>query len=170
MIKLIRSTLGDYSTIHDPKLGKIQWKYFEKLVAYREKSNLITHKLNKHHILYWKNRMNVRHAVQVFSNGAATSMDYLREIGDRGFQDSRATSYLASNMNKLFEFFRKMIKYLKSLRLKGILCSRRRTGFVGFIINMMSAMQMYEEYVVPGHLSHLALFYNSQDMLESFFR
>lgn len=34
----------------------------------------------------------------------------------------------------------------------------------------MSAIKIYEEYVVPGHLPYLALFYNSQDMLESFFR
>lgn len=199
MIKLLRSTLGDYSTIQDPKNGKIEWQYFTKLVAYREKNSFITHKMNKHYILYWKNRMNVKLAVQVLSNGSASSMNYLRKSGDSCFRHSKATSIFASNINKsfdilnakrikenqpyksainrnnapqIFAFFKKMIDYLKSLRLRGILCtySRRRTGFIGFIINMMGAMEMYEQYVVPGDLPHLSLFYNSQDMLESFFR
>lgn len=47
--------------------------------------------------------------------------------------------------------------------------SRRYTGFVGFIIGMISAEQMYKDYVVTGELPHLALFYLSQDVLESFF-
>lgn len=57
------------------------------------------------------------------------------------------------------------------LKLKKVLCikSRRHTGFVGFIINMVNARKMYEDYVVTGLLDSLSLFYNSQDLLESFF-
>lgn len=105
MIKLLRSTLGDYKKIVDPKRGQIEWRYFEKLVEYREKNNLITHKMNKHHILYWKNKMNVRLAVQVFSNATAASMNLLRESGDRNFRNSKATSYFTSSMNTLFDVF-----------------------------------------------------------------
>lgn len=142
--------------------------------------------------------MNVRLAAQTFSNSTASSMDHLRNVNVRGFQNSLATANFVRTMNTLFDifnakrindrnplksainennarivfdFFKKTIKYLKSLRLKGILCvnSRRYTGFVGFLIGMLSAEQMYKEYVTTGELSQLALFYHNQDVLESFF-
>lgn len=198
MFKLIRSTLGDFGVIHDTKLGNIDWQYFQRLVTYREKNGFVTHRLNKHHILYHKNRMNVRLAAETFSNSVASSMDYLRKSGDKNYKHSKATSNFTSIMNKLFDifnskrvkngeifksainetnariifdFFEEAIEYIKRLRLKGKLCvfSRRHTGFVGFIINMMSAKHIYEEYVLGGCLENLPLFFNGQDVLESFF-
>lgn len=74
MLKLIRSTIGDYGVINDPIRGKIEWKYFERLISYRDKDNFVTHRLNKHHILYTKNRMNVKLAAQVFSRAVTSTM------------------------------------------------------------------------------------------------
>lgn len=142
--------------------------------------------------------MNVKLAAQVFSKGVASTIDYLRRSGDKAFKSSKATSNLTLKMNSLFdifnakrikenepfksainennaqeifEFFDENIEYLMSLRLEGKLCiySRRHTGFVGFIINMINAKNIYNDYVLTGHLENLPLFYNSQDLLESFF-
>lgn len=198
MLKLIRSVLGDFEIINDPKNGKIESKYIKRLVEYREKNNFITHRLNKHHILFWKNRMNVKLAAQTLSQSVASSMEYLRKSGDKRFENCRPTSNFVSSMDTLFnvfnakgirenqpmksaidannasqvfDFFEKTSKHLMQLRLRGILCvnSRRSTGFIGSIVNMKSAKLIYEQYVNEGLLSHLALFYHSQDLLESFF-
>lgn len=198
MLKLIRSTLGDYGKLQDPEQGPIEWKYFERLISYREKSRFVTHRLNKHHILYTKNRMNVKLAAQVFSKCVASTMEYLRKSGEKGFKRSKATSQFSSTMNdlfdvfnakrvneqeqfktaitkanaeKIFSFFDRTIEKLKSLRLNGIKCvnSRRSTGFIGFIVGMTSARQMFNDFVQTGYLESLPLFFNSQDMLESFF-
>lgn len=198
MLKLIRSTLGDYGKLQDPEVGTIDWKYFERLVSYRERNRFVTHRLNKHHILYTKNRMNVKLAAQIFSKGVASTMAYLRKNGERGFTRSKATSEFSytmndlfdvfnakrvnkneqfksaitkDNANRIFSFFDRTITKLMSLRLKGVKCvnSRRSTGFIGFIVNMISVRSMYEDFVLTGDLECLALFYNSQDMLESFF-
>lgn len=198
MLKLIRSTIGDFGVIHDTTRGKIEWKYFERLISYREKNNFVTHRLNKHHILYKKNRMNVKLAVQVFSKAVTSTMIYLRNTGDKHFKNCSSTVHFAETMGKLFdifnakgiksnepfksainpenaqrifEFFDTTIQYLMTLKLKDVLCikSRRHTGFVGFIINMINARHMYEDYILTGLLDSLPLFYNSQDLLESFF-
>lgn len=197
MLKLLRNTLGDFGTIQYPGHGTIDWKYIDRLVHYQQKEKYVTHRLNKHHILYKKNRMNVRLAAQTYSQSVASSIEYLRKIGNKFYEKSMTTSDFVRRMNRLFDifnaktikegepfksgihannarivfdFFKTTIKYLKALRLRGVLCvnSRRRTGFIGFINNMLSAQQIYEEYV-PGELLGLTLFYNSQDVLESFF-
>lgn len=198
LIKLFRNLIGDYGRIQDPNLGQIEWKYFERLLSYREKNNFVTHRLTKHHILFQRNRMNVRLAVQLFSKAVASTMEYLRNSGDKFFKNSKATIKLAytmdsifdifnakgikqneplksaineNNARQVFDFFEETKKYLISLRLNGILCvnSRRSTAFVGLITNIASAQHMYEDFVLTGHLENLALFYNSQDFLESFF-
>lgn len=144
MLKLIRSTLGDYRTIVVPGRGKIEWIYFERLVFHQQKNRYVTHKLNKHHILYSKNRMNVKLAVQTFSNSVACSMDYLRNMRVKGFRDCLTTAIFVRKMNTsfdifnakkvdeknplksainpnnvriVFDFFREIIGYLKRLRI-----------------------------------------------------
>lgn len=198
MIKLIRNALGDLRFIKDPILGSIKWLYFEALERCRVNSKFVTNRMTKRHIQYFRNRMSVRLAVQTFSNSVCSSMKHLRAMGNKQFQKSLATIGFVDKMNKIFDvmntkrvnddqvfksalnknnanvifsFFDEMLGYLKSLKFRRKLCieSRRKTGFLGFVINMCSIKLMYQEYVVPGLLTSLALFYHSQDPLESFF-
>lgn len=114
-------------------------------------------------------------------------MEYLRKSGEKGFKRSKATSQFSSTMNdlfdvfnakrvneqeqfktaitkanaeKIFSFFDRTIEKLKSLRLNGIKCvnSRRSTGFIGFIVGMTSARQMFNDFVQTGYLESLPLF------------
>lgn len=85
------------------------------------------------------------------------------------------------NKVEIFGFFNDAIKYIKNLQTKSrkgtllkICRSNIKTGFTGFIINMTSLMQMYEEYVVAVDVPEIALdfiptFALSQDHLELFF-
>lgn len=197
MLKLIRNALGDLKRMVDPSRGSIEWKYFEQLEEARVNHRFITHRLNKRHLQYARNKMNVRLAAQTFSKAVSTSIQYLNQIGDPNFRNSGATSHFIKVMNDLFDtmntkcvkndvfksalnpdnseavftFYNQIQQYLTTLKFKRKLCveSRRRTGYIGFIINMVSIKHLYEEYVESGMLPSLPTFYLTQDPLESFF-
>lgn len=198
MLKLMRNALGDLGYITDPKCGRIQWSYFESLESFRVQSKFVTHRFTKRHVQYRRNRMNVRLAAQTFSNGVATSFSHLLVTGHRAFQGCEATISFVEKLNKLFDimntkrvnngrifksalnpnnaaqifkFFDEMCAYLTSLKFNKKLCidSRRKTGFLGFFINMHSIRRMYEVYVLSNQLPDLSIYYHSQDPLESFF-
>lgn len=198
MIKLIRNSLGDLDYIQDPQLGRVKWAHFVSLEKFRVNNKFMTHRLTKRHIQYYRNKMNVRLAMQTFSNATGTSMEYLKQIGIPAFRDSTATINFVkklntisdimntkrinndqifksalnpNNANEIFEFFDEMVVYLKSLKFKKKYCimSRRKTGFLGLYLNMFSIKQMYFELVTSKCLQSLAIFFHSQDPLESFF-
>lgn len=198
MLKLLRNALGDLNYIRDPARGKIEWTFFEKLERIRTKDNFITHRLTKRHIQYFRNRMNVRLASATFSQSVASSMRYLSSKF-KSFEHSDATVFFIEMINKLFdsmnskhtrksfsdfknpidknnastifEFYETAVSYLKGLKFNRKYCvdSRRKTGFVGFIINTYTIKGLFKEYVEPGHLNSLRVLYHSQDVLESFF-
>lgn len=197
MLKLLRNALGDLKSIKDPKLGKILWNFFVALESFR-KSNFITHRLTKKHIQYGSNKMNVRLAAQTFSSSVAKGMDHLKAIGYESFQSCDATIEFCtrindlfditnskkirsdniyksalnpSNAEKIFEFFENMSSYIRSLKFNKKFCvaSKRKTGFIGFLVNMMSIESLYKDLVTSGILENLPTFYLSQDPLESFF-
>lgn len=83
----------------------------------------------------------------------------------------------ANNHEKMFELFHRAIEYIKRLSFvstKGndilLVKSTLKTGFVGYIINMHSLMQMYDEFVVKKkYLSSIPTYCLNQDPLEIFF-
>lgn len=198
MLKLIRNALGDLGSINDPTCGSILWSYFHELETFRTESNFVTHRLNKRHLQYARNRMNVRLAAETFSNSVASTMNHLREIGIENFQSSGSTINFVRRINDLFDttnskrirsdnpfksainqnnaaqifdFFDEMDIYIRRLKFKRKLCvnSKRRTGFIGFLVNMMTIRQLYNILVPTGVLESLPTFYLSQDPLESFY-
>lgn len=194
MLKLLRNSLGDLDCIDDPQLGQIKWSYFVSLERFRENSKFVTHRFTKKH----RNRMNVRLAAQTFSIAVATSMTHLLQTGKSEFQGCESTINFISKTDKMFnimnterienncvfksalnqnnalevfQFLDEMLEYLKSLKFKTKLCiqSRRKTGFLGFFINITTIKQMYAEYILTQKLQSLPFFYLSQDPLETFF-
>lgn len=199
MLKLLRNALGDLKTINDPTRGSILWKHFEELESFRVNNKFVTHHITKRHIQYQQNKMNVRLAAQLFSNSSATSMSYLKNSGVKSFKDADSTIYFtsqidrlfditntrkirgdgsdfksalnANNIDKVLEFFNQTTQYLKTLKFTRKFCidSRRKRGFIGFLVNMVSIKHLYHLYVDSGELPFLATYYLSQDPLESFF-
>lgn len=195
MLKLLRNLLGDRKKINDRLRSPIEWKYFELLETCRVNSKFVTHRLNKRHLQYNRNRMNVWLAAETLSTSVASSMSHLMESGDTNFQNAESTIHFIKQINDLFDvmntkkirvsgsvfrsalnvnnadtifaFFNETSNYLKSLKLIRKLCvnSLRNTGFIGFIINMASVKHLYQELVVSGQLQSLPTFFFSQDPL-----
>lgn len=195
-LKLVRNALGDLGRINDPRQGSILWKHYMDLNNLKDRSMFVTHRLNKRHIQYSRNRMNVRLAAQIFSNSAAASMAHLKRIGVEEFQNCESTISFTENMDKtfdtmnskedrpgfkgvfnannytaVFEHFDYMNTYIRQLKFYRKLCinSCRKTGFIAILINMIVIRRLYEELVQTGVLECLPTFYLSQDVLESFF-
>lgn len=80
------------------------------------------------------------------------------------------------NKNEIFGIFNSAIeiikryKIIKNFKIKTLVKSSLQTGFKGFIINMYSAMSIFEEYVEEkGLLTSIPTYHPSQDPLEIFF-
>lgn len=198
MLKLLRNALGDLGYITDPLNGKIEWKHFIDLEALRRSENYVPHKLTQRHIQYTSNRMNVRLATQTFSNSVAAAMEHLMLTEHEKFQNIESTIYFTRNVNNIFDAtntknirndsifksalnpenanlifqkFAEMDTYIRRLKFNRKFCieSRRKTGFIGFLVNMISIRMIYEDLVAKNVLEYLPTFYLSQDLLESMF-
>lgn len=79
------------------------------------------------------------------------------------------------NVNDINIFTNKFTNYIKGLKVKEIegfvpiLDSKRKTGFIGFVGGLHSALLLYNTFVEPGKLSYIKLYKCSQDHLELFF-
>lgn len=199
MLKLIRNCLGSEKILIDGETGKkIEWNYFENLENYRINRNFVTHKVTKKHIEWFRNKMNVKLAVQLLSKSVGDSLRYLANKKCCGFDNAETTADFVDKMDKLFnifnstnvmpnnlfksaidrnsaesifEFLDKISDYLKSLVLRNqtVIQTRKRTGFKGFLINITNIKSIYDLFVKTGLIENIPTFYLSQDLLESFF-
>lgn len=112
MEKLVRNTLAAKGIIFDRDNQKIEWRYFESLIAFSEKNDFRTHKINKKHIQWKRNSMNVSVAVQTLSDSVANSMEFLMQQNHPEFEGASATINFIRIMNKLFDIFN--TKHLRS--------------------------------------------------------
>lgn len=83
-----------------------------------------------------------------------------------------------NNSDEVFSFFTEAIQYIKALEvedrneIKPACISARKAAFSGYIIDMTSLKQMYNDYVDKSQstmLPHIATFHFSQDHLETYF-
>lgn len=196
MLKLVRNCLAAKGRLKDGQNEDINWCYFESLVS--SKSDLASHKMTKNHLDFASNKMNVRLAAETLSFSVARAMEILQGNSDPLFLNSSGTINFIKNFNKvfdifnskhsdsknifkrglneqnaqkIFEFLRYFVTYLKSLILDGkkILETARNTGFLGFLINTSTLYYLYTEFVLTKKIENIHFFYFGQDMLESLF-
>lgn len=106
MEKLFRNTLAAKEVIYDDHDQKIEFRFFKSLYEYSKNNNLKTHKLSKKHIDQWdRNKMNVRIAVETFSDSVASSMEFLMNTKHPEFIGAAPTIRFIRIMNKLFDIF-----------------------------------------------------------------
>lgn len=69
MLKLVRNTFGDIHTLVDVNNNMIQWSHIIKLHEIQENEGMhMGNKLRNAHVNYYKQKMKVRLAAQVFLN------------------------------------------------------------------------------------------------------
>lgn len=71
----------------------------------------------------------------------------------------------------IFNFLNEVSEYLKKINIRGIPATQsgKKTGFLGFLMNISSVKSIYHEYVETGKLDYLMTYQLSQDPLESLF-
>lgn len=105
MEKLIRGRWATCRVFYDSADNKIEWRYIEALYEYSCRNDFRTHKLTKKHIQWKRNSMNVRLAVETFSESVASSIEYLMKIGVPEFQGAQSTVDWIRRMDTLFNIF-----------------------------------------------------------------
>lgn len=134
--------------------------------------------------------MNVALATQVCSDSVARSIEKYASYPPTKdiFEGSQPTADFTKRFNKLsrnfqwqyiqnkeliFSFLDETSKYIRSLKLdpseKSIIYSKRKTSYLGFMVNIHNIKEMYLEYVENGKMDSLPTRRLNQDPLESFF-
>ena len=156
-------------------------------------------KIRKSHIEFHKQKMKVALATQVLSQSVADALRFCRtELRLPDFKGSEATEEFIEVFNELFDVlnsknllgrgkkapmqlrneeswskvFQRASQFIMGLRLLDgtrVIHSRRKTGFVGFLINIKSVQNIFDRFVRTGRLKYLLTYKLSQDHLELFF-
>lgn len=159
----------------------------------------MANKLNRKHIEWYKNKMKVKLAAQTLSDSCACAFEQLLEDGVPEFIGCAATikfcrmvnntfdclntrSIVANGFKKplsrdtaenVFNFFKDSIDYFSSLKLemlgKPIIETKLKTGFLGFIIDILNLKNLYCNYIETGYLHYILSYKLSQDHLETLF-
>lgn len=105
MIKLLRNTLGDWGTLFDPNNQPIKWIYFKELVNLQNQSLLhAATKIRTRHIQYFKEKMKVKLAVQIFSNSVCDALLFCNEdLKLAQFQGCEPTIEFSRRVNNIFD-------------------------------------------------------------------
>lgn len=200
MLKLVRNTIGDWGILYDAEDNPIEWKYFKNLVTLQENNKIhLATKIRQRHINYFKEKMKVRLAAQVFSCSVADALLYCKTKNIEDFNNCDATITFCRNINNIFDFLNtrnfmcklphkkplyiehyeemtnfinSSIGYLETLQDRyhlPILKSPRKTGFNGLITCLKSMGRLFDNVIKTGQLTFLLSYKISQDHIEMLF-
>lgn len=80
MVKLVRNTLGDWGTLFNSNNQPIKLIYFKELVNFQNQNLLhAATKIRTRHIQFFKEKMRVKLAVQLFSNSVCVALMFCNE-------------------------------------------------------------------------------------------
>lgn len=116
-----------------------------------------------------------------FEQSEATSqfsgyIDKLFDVLNSNKYEEKPKNVYKNAINKasakpIFEFLDEISEYLKKIKIGPVLAinSPKKTGFLGFLINICSVKNIYQEYIETGQFDYLMTYHLSQDPLESLF-
>jgi hypothetical protein len=196
MLKLLRNALAHYKYFENSDGEQISWKFIQALHNLQDKCEFrIGNKLRKAHIEWWKQKMKVDLAAQVFSLSVADALEFCKDIlGEPEFQGAEATIKFIRTINNLFDalnsrskvtegskapinkdnfndlthFFNETKEMLLDLVApdgKPLYQSPRKIPIIGFLTAMQSSLKIFEIH----ELDHLLTYKLSQDHLELWF-
>lgn len=158
-------------------------------------------KLRKRHLNWQAEKMNVRLAAQLLSCSVADSLIYCEKQKIQGFSSANDTAIFCKTINNCFdilntrnifsnssfgqkismanidavtEHVNEFVTYIQGLTLdngRKVLHSERKTGFLGFIICLQNAIELFKLLFKKcnGKFKYLLTYKLSQDHLEVFF-
>ena len=191
MIKLIRNLLGEKKFIKSAD-SFIFWKYIVELFKLQDDEGLhLGNKLKRAHIHFYKQKMKVKLASQIFSDSVADAIEFcLKELKIKEFEGSESTIIFIRYVNRCFDLlnsrsivapnYKKALceKNIKKVQnyvteaityFKNLEFGNRKTGIMGWIIDLTNILKIFDLYVKNGSLSYVPTYKLSQDHLELFF-
>lgn len=100
--KLIRNTLANKKIIFYEGAKEIKWEYIERLHEFSEKHDFNVHKINKKHIQWKRNSMNVGVANETMSKSVADALEFLMGCGLDDFSGATHTIEFIRMVDRLF--------------------------------------------------------------------
>lgn len=174
--------------------------FLERLFNLQEKEGLkLGNKITKCHIDFSSQKMKVKLATQLLSTSVADALTYCNKKGVNGFEGCQGTVKFIRVFNDLFDIlnsknltdknFKRAINesnadeimstleecesYIRGLKQENgqsVCSSRRKTGFVGFLVCIKSTKELYSRLVVQDKkLKFLPMYKTSQDHIERLF-
>ncbi|KAL9704153.1 hypothetical protein quinque_007671 [Culex quinquefasciatus] len=198
MLKLIRNNLHKQAVFKTAN-GEVCWKYIKDLYEAQSNGGLaLAPKLPDLHVNFQNVKMKADLAIQTISQSVADALLVMKSTNPN-FEGAGPTAEFLAVMNDTFDFlnskdneesgFKKPIdadnfyiiqpalkyaqEYIKSICLQSgesVLKSRCKTGFLGFLVDIISVQNMYKEYVEEKQLlTCIPVYRLSQDHVETFF-
>ena len=159
----------------------------------------LANKLKSYHINWFQQKMKVSLAAQTLSSSVADAIEFCNlNLKMNDFCGSEATVKFIRLFDKLFDilnsrnpfaknfkaplresnrktwepFLNESLTYIQDLKIANgnhILTSRRKTGFLGFVVTINSMKGLFDGLINSGKLKYLLTYKFSQDHLELFF-
>lgn len=198
MLKLIRNNLHKQAVFKTAN-GEVCWKYIKDLYEAQSNGGLaLAPKLSDLHVNFQNVKMKADLAIQTISQSVADALLVMKSTNPN-FEGAGPTAEFLAVMNDTFDFlnskdneesgFKKPIdadnfyiiqpalkyaqEYIKSICLQSgesVLKSQCKTGFLGFLVDIISVQNMYKEYVEEKQLlTCIPVYRLSQDHVETFF-
>jgi hypothetical protein len=195
----VRNALGEWKTLMDGENNIIAWDHIVRLYEYQKIHGFtLANKLTKQHVLFQKNKMKVKLAVQVLSKSVANSLLTMSQLGIEHFENVGATVQYLELFDSLYDImnsrtlaetfgkaplqqkneedwksvFQKAVVYISGLKTasgQNVLHSNRYASFLGWLVNIKTMTELFSYIVKTGDLKFILTFKLSQDPLENFF-
>lgn len=136
MIKLVRNTLATKGSIFDQNGGMIRWDFFRDLADFQDECGVhAANKLRRRHIEWYREKMKVKLATQVFSQSVAQSLEYLsNDLKVENFQGVTPTIEFIKIFNNLFDILNS-----KNLLSKGYKSPIKSSNYESFFKYLLEA-------------------------------
>ncbi len=178
---------------------KIEWQHIVNLYQYQKSQGFnLANKLTKQHVMFGRNKMKVKFAVQVLSQSVANALLTMFDLKIEQFDNIHATVEYLQMFDSLYDImnsrtlaeqygkapmkstneqhwksvFHNAVSYISNLKTptgRNVLQSNRYAAFLGWLVNIKTMKELYSYIVKSGDLDFLLTFKLSQDPLENFF-
>ena len=100
----MRNALGSWKTLIDGKNNVIRWQHIVDLYEYQKNNGFtLANKLTKQHVMFEKNPMKVKYAVQVLSQSVANALLTMSELKQEKFENVEATVEYLTTFDSIYD-------------------------------------------------------------------